>query len=53
MSKLDGLKFKKTFVELNDIQMPRCCVPSDEESVSKIRLICLYDAAEFAGGAVV
>ena len=33
--------------------MPRCCIPSDEESISKIRLICLSDAAEFAGGAVV
>ena len=42
-----------TLVELNDIQMPRCCKPSDEESISKIRLICLSDAAEFAGGAVV
>ena len=42
-----------TFVELNDIQMPRCCIPSDEESMSIIRLICLSDAAEFAGGAVV
>ena len=30
--------------------MPRCCIPSSEESVSKIR--CLSDAAEFAGGAV-
>ena len=28
-----------TFVELNDIQMPRCCIPSDEESVTKIRLL--------------
>ena len=26
-----------TFVELNNIQMPRCCIPSSEESVSKIR----------------
>ena len=42
-----------TFVELNDLQMPRCCIPSTEESVSKIRLICLSDAAEFAGGAVI
>ena len=41
------------FVDLNGIQMPRCCIPSDEESESKIRLICLADAAEFAGGAVV
>ena len=40
-----------TFDELNDIQMPRCCIPSSEVSVSKIRLICLSDAAEFAEGA--
>ena len=42
-----------TFVDLNDIKMPRCYIPSDEESMSKIRLMCLSDAAEFAGGAVV
>ena len=42
-----------TFVELNDIQMLRCCIPSDEEFISKIRFFCLSDAAEFAGGAVV
>ena len=41
------------FVELNDIQMPRCCIPSSEESVSEIRLICLSDDTEFAGGAVI
>ena len=33
-----------TFVELKNIQMPRCCILSSEESVSKIRLICLSDA---------
>ena len=42
-----------TFVELNGIQMPRCCIPSSEESILKIRLICLSDAAEFSGGAVI
>ena len=42
-----------TFVELNDIKMPRCCIPSDEELISKMRLIYLSDAAEVAGGAVV
>ena len=42
-----------SFIDLNNIQMPRCCIPSDEDSESKIRLICLADAAEFAGGAVV
>ena len=33
--------------------MPRHCIPSSDKSVSKIRLICLSDAAEFAGGAVI
>ena len=33
--------------------MPRCCIPSSEESVLKIRLICFSDAAEFADGAVI
>ena len=47
------LEILTTFVELNDIQMPRCCIPSTEEPVSKIRLIRLSDAAEFAGGAVI
>ena len=46
-------KILMTFVELNDIQMPRCCIPSDKESTSKIRLVCLSDVAEFGGGAVV
>ena len=41
-----------TFVELNDIQMLRCCILPDEESISKIRLICLSDAAESGGGVV-
>ena len=47
------LEILMTFVVLNDIKMPRCCIPSDEESISKTRLICLSDAAEFAGGAVI
>ena len=29
------------------------CIPSDEESISKIRLICLSDAVKSAEGAVV
>ena len=33
--------------------MPRCCIPPDNESESKIRLICLADVGEHAGGAVV
>ena len=32
-----------TFEELNNIQMPRCCIPISEKSSSKIRLICLSD----------
>ena len=46
-------KILTAFVELNNIQMPRCCIPMTEESTSKIRLICLSDAVEFAGGAVI
>ena len=46
-------EIRTVFVELNDIQMPRCCIPTDGEPKSKIRLIYLSDAAEFAGGAVV
>ena len=54
--KLEQAKWSEiltTFVELNEIQMPRRCIPSSEESVLKIRLICLADAAEIAGGAVI
>ena len=47
------LEILTTFVELNDIQMLRCCIPSNEELISKIRLIFLSDAAEFSGGAVI
>ena len=53
ISDSEQAKKSQIFVELNGIQMPRCCIPSDEESTSKIRLICLSDAAEFARGAVV
>ena len=42
-----------TFVNLGEISVPRCTIPSDSESMSKIRLICLSDAAEHAGGAAV
>ena len=41
------------FVDLHKISVKRCSVPSDEESDSKIRLICVADAAEHAGGAAV
>ena len=34
-------KILMTFVKLNDIQMLRCCILSDDESIYKIRLICL------------
>ena len=40
-------------MDLEKISIPRCAIPSDSESVSKIRLICLSDAAEYAGGAAV
>ena len=40
----------KEYVNLPEIMIPRFCIPSKEVSKSKIRLICLADAAEFAGG---
>ena len=43
----------KGYVDLPNIVIPRFCLPSNEVSSSKIRLICLADAAEFAGGAAV
>ena len=43
----------KGYVDLRGITIPRFCLPSDKISSSKIRLICLADAAEFAGGAAV
>ena len=43
----------KGCVELPNIVIPRFCLPSNRISSSKIRLICLADAAEFAGGASV
>ena len=42
-----------SFVDLNKISENRCTVPSDEKSSSGIRLVCLADAAEHAGGAAV
>ena len=33
--------------------IPRFCLPSGKNAKSRIRLICLADAAEFAGGAAV
>ena len=43
----------KGYVELPNITIPRFCLPSNELCSSKIRLICLADAATFAGGAAV
>ena len=43
----------KGYVELPNITIPRFCLPSNELCSSKIRLICLADAAKFAGGAAV
>ena len=42
-----------SFVDLAMISVSRCPIPSDAESESKIRLICVSDAAEHAGGAAV
>jgi len=43
----------KEYVNLPSIVIPRFCLPSKNVSNSKIRLICLADAAEFAGGAAI
>ena len=43
----------KGYVKLPEITIPRFCFPSKKISTSKIRLKCLADAAEFAGGAAV
>ena len=41
------------FVTYKELTVNRCCVPSDEMSNSKIRLLGMADAAEGAGGAAV
>ena len=41
------------FVDLHELTAPRCIIPADNVSASKIRLICICDAAEHAGGAAV
>ena len=41
------------FVEFGKMSVNRCMIPADIDSTSKIRLICLSDAAESAGGAAV
>ena len=38
----------KEYVNLPEITIPRFCLPSKEISNSKIRLLCLADAAKFA-----
>ena len=43
----------KGYVNFPDIKIPRFCLPSSKVSSLKIRLICLADAAEFAGGAAI
>ncbi len=37
-------------VNLPEIIIPRFCLPEKRAEKGKIRLICLADAAEFAGG---
>ena len=41
------------FVDLDEIKFKRCRIPADIECTSGVRLICLSDAAQHAGGAVV
>ena len=41
------------FVKLHELSAPRCVIPANKDSVSKIRLLCISDAAEHAGGAAI
>ena len=43
----------KGYKDLPEITIPRFCLQSKEISGFKIRLLCLADAAEFAGGAAI
>jgi len=43
----------KGYIKLPDITISRFCLPGPGKSSSKIRLLCLADAAELAGGAAV
>ena len=38
---------------MNDVKFNKCRIPADAESASGVRLLCLSDAAEHAGGAIV
>ena len=68
MRKLTGLAWEKEipleqqmkwrilladFVKLYKLSAPRRVIPADKDSVSKIRLLCISDAAEHAGGAAI
>ena len=41
------------FVRFGELQAKRCPIPADKESISGIRLICISDAGQHAGGAAV
>ena len=41
------------FLSIPDLRAPRCLMPSDAINPSKMRLICIADAAEKAGGAAI
>ena len=41
------------FVRVGELQAKRCPILADKESISGIRLICVSDAGQFAGGAAV
>ena len=43
----------KDFVDYYQISIPRCCLSKPLQTGEKLRLICLSDAAETAGGAAV
>ena len=40
----------KSYVNIPEIIIPRFCLPEKRAEKGKSRLICLADAAEFAGG---
>ena len=43
----------KEFLEVPELVVPRCVIPENAIDPRSVRLICISDAAEFAGGAAV
>lgn len=68
MSELNGMDWKKPlpqelqdhwkwrflqFMELNQLHVTRCVIPAEVNAKTKVRLLCISDAAIHAGGAAV